>query len=243
MIRTWIAVTALVFAMTSNASAVELTDLLKPASPGHFDTTLFAGGYGSEVYGATHEGMELEQSLTRGIGATLRLSGYQLYNGSGFDNPIRPAPGRTTPFFFGRIAGGVDVSPWNGTHLLVLGGRDFGDSTSSSISAELSAWTAPISRHPINLSFGFNHYYENDVTNGLIDLRTICLSTGAMLLLAGAGSTIWGGGSAQGPKVQVGPDLGIFLRRSQVRLDLQTGYGSDHLYGILSLSRRFDWEE
>ncbi len=173
----------------------------------------------------------------------VRLSSYQLYHGSGFDNPILPAPGRTTPFFFGRAAGGIDLAPWLGTHLLVLGGRDFGDSESSSIAAELSAWSSTVGRHPINLSLGFNHYFENNVTNGLIDLRMVCMSTGAMMLLAGAGSVIWGGGSARGPKVQLGPDLGVFIRRLQTRFELQTGYGSDHVYGILNMSRRFDWEE
>ena len=64
-----------------------------------------------------------------------------------------------------------------------------------------------------------------------------------MLLLAGAGSVFRGGGSAKGPKVQLGPHLGIFLRRIQTRPDLQTGYVSDRIYGTLNMSRRFKWEE
>jgi hypothetical protein len=52
------------------------------------------------------------------------------------------------------------------------------------------------------------------------------------------------GQTAQGSaKVQAGPDLGLSLRDWKLRLDLQAGYGSDHEYGMLSFSRRFDWEE
>jgi hypothetical protein len=238
-----LAAALLILVISVDAGAGQFTDLFKPALPGHFDATLFGAGYGSELYGATHEGFELEQSLTRGIGAVARFSSYQLYHGSGFDNPIRAAPGQKVPFFFGRLAGGIDLAPWTGAHLVMLGGRDFGDSNSSSIAAEFSTWSSIHSRHPINFSLGFNHYYENEVFNGLIDLKIVCLSTRTMLLMAGAGSVIWGGGTARGPKVQVGPDLGIYLRRFKTRLDLQTGYGSDHIYGLLSFSRQFGWEE
>ncbi|HTW89892.1 MAG TPA: hypothetical protein VMD75_17990 [Candidatus Binataceae bacterium] len=232
----------LILAIAVDADASQFTDILNPASPGHFDATIFGAGFGSELYGATHEGVELEQSLTAGIGAVARISTYQLYHGSGFDNPIKPVPGQNAPFFFGRVAGGIDVVPWTSTHLLVLGGRDFGDSNSSSIGAEFSTWAFIHSIHPANFSLGFNHYYENEVSNGLIDIRMVCFSTGSMLLMAGAGSAIWGGGTL-GPKVQVGPDLGVYLRRFKLKLDLQTGYGSDHFYGLLSFSRQFAWEE
>jgi hypothetical protein len=233
----------LILLIAAEAGAGQFADLFAPPAPGHFDATIFGAGYGSEKYGATHAGVELEQSLTRGIGVVARLSGYQLYDGSGFDNPIKPAPGQKRPFYFGRFAGGIDLAPWTSTHLVVLGGRDVGDSNSSSIAAEFSTWSFVHSRHPANLSLGFNHYYENEVFNGLIDIKLVCFSTRTMMLLAGAGSAIWGGGTALGPKVQVGPDIGLYLRRFKTRLDLQTGYGSDHVYGLLSFSRQFAWEE
>jgi hypothetical protein len=39
------------------------------------------------------------------------------------------------------------------------------------------------------------------------------------------------------------PDAGIFFRKRHVSLDLQAGYGSSNIYGVLSLSRSFVWEE
>jgi hypothetical protein len=37
--------------------------------------------------------------------------------------------------------------------------------------------------------------------------------------------------------------LGLFLRDWNLRLDLQAGYGTDREFGMLSVSRSFDWEE
>src|ERR1700730_7658114 len=61
------------------------------ANPGHLSLTLFASGYGSNKYGTTHGGFELEQSVTSYVGVVGRASAYQIYQGTGFDNPISPA--------------------------------------------------------------------------------------------------------------------------------------------------------
>jgi hypothetical protein len=219
-----------------------LSDFMTLQSPGHFTLTTFGFAYGSPAYGATHEGIEAEQTITRRLGAVARLTGYQLYHGFAFDTPFAARPG--APFFFGRLEGGVDLNPAYGMHLLVLGGHDFGASHSAVIEESASVWGNVHHAHPIGLSVTSSHYFENNLTNGFIDLRTIALSTDKLMLLAGAGAIIWGGPTVIGSaKVQGGPDLGVYIRSLKLRLDLQAGYGNDHEYGMLSFSRSFDWEE
>ena len=83
----------------------------------------------------------------------------------------------------------------------------------------------------MNLSINSSHYFENDLTNGLIDVRLIALSTAKLMLLAGAGAIIWGHGSTPGVQVQGGPDVGFYFRDWKLRMDIQGGYGSDNEYG------------
>ena len=125
----------------------------------------------------------------------------------------------------------------------MLGGKDVGDSHSTVIEGSVSSWFLTRSAHPISFSIESSHYYENNVSNGVIDLRTVAASTGQFMLLAGTGCIIWGGGTAKGPKLDMGPDLGVFVRSLRVRIDLQTGYGSSHAYGFVTFSRHFDWDE
>lgn len=234
---------ALSFAtLTSRAWADMLTDFLTIAQPGHLTATPFGAAYASPSYYETHDGLELEQTLTRRISIVSRLTGYQQYHGAAFDTPI-PPPARA-PFFFGRFEGGIDLNPMYGAHLIVLGGHDVGDSHSAVIEESASAWINVHSAHPISFSVNSSHYFENDLTNGLIDLRMIALSTDKLMLTAGAGAIIWGGRTVKNSaKVQAGPDVGVFIRAWKLRFDLQAGYGSDQEYGTLTFSRSFDWQE
>jgi len=237
-----VVLTAAIVSSARRAAADTLSDFVTLASPGHFTLTTFGVAYGSEAYGATHQGVELQQTVTRRLTAVTRLTGYQLYHGFAYDTPFAARPG--APFFFGRFEGGVDLNPAYGLHLMVLGGHDFGASHSAVIEESASAWINVHSEHPINFSINSSHYFENSLTNGFVDLRTVALSTGKLMLLAGAGAFIWGGPTVKGgAKVQGGPDVGIFIRDWKLRLDLQAGYGNDHEYGMLSFSRSFDWEE
>jgi hypothetical protein len=232
---------ASILALAGSAAADMLSDFFTPAPP-HLTLTAFGSALGSPPYSTTHEGLEFEQTVTRPLGILARLTGYQIYHGAGFDTPFAPRPG--APFYLGRFEGGVDLNPAYGLHLLVLGGHDVGDSHSAVIEESASAWMNVHSAHPISLSISSSHYFENQLTNGLIDLRMVALSTDKLMLLAGAGGIIWGGQTVKGsPKGQGGPDLGLFLRDWKLRIDLQAGYGSDQEYGMLSLSRSFDWAE
>ncbi len=62
------------------------------ATPGRFNLTLFGGGFGSNQYGTTQEGVQAEQSITQYVGVVARATGYQLYMGHGFSNPLVPNP-------------------------------------------------------------------------------------------------------------------------------------------------------
>jgi hypothetical protein len=233
---------ALVLVLADRAGADMFTDFLTMQQPGHLTLTTFGAAYASPSYYATHQGLEFEQTLTRRLGIVARLTSYQQYHGAAYDTPI-PPPSRA-PFYFGRFEGGVDLNPMYGAHLILLGGRDVGDSHSTVIEESASAWMNVHSAHPISLSVNSSHYFENSLTNGLVDLRTIALSTNQLMLTAGVGAIIWGGRTVQGSaKVQGGPEVGLYIRDWKLRLGLQAGYGSDQEYGMLTFSRSFDWEE
>jgi hypothetical protein len=133
--------------------------------------------------------------------------------------------------------------PFPGASFAILGGEDVGDSHAPMFENDFSSWLWMHTPHPANFSYSTNHYYENGVTNGIIDLRTVALSTGQMILLLGAGGAIWGGGTVGQAKGQGGPDAGIFLRAWHMSIDLQAGYGSSHTYGTVGFSRVFSWDE
>jgi hypothetical protein len=225
-----------------DAAAQDLTEFFEFANPQRFDLRLFVSGYGAEKYGTTHEGFELDQTVTGALGIVARVSGYQIYQGTGFDSPLTPSA-HSAPRNFGRFEGGIQIVPFPGASFVMLGGEDVGDSHAPMFENDFSSWLWLHSRHPLNFSYSTNHYYQNGVTNGLIDLRTVAVSTGQMILLLGAGGAIWGGGTVGQAKGQGGPDLGIFLRGWRASIDLQAGYGSSHTYGTVSLSRDFSWDE
>ena len=236
-----IVLAALLLRPIGGAKADTFSALLQPAEPKHLSLTLFGAGYGSEAYGVTHEGFDLEQSITRGIGVTARVSTYLIYHGTGYDTPLNQT--RREPFFFGRFEGGINLSPMDGTNVAVLGGNDAGDSHSPLIEGSISTWINIHSAHPINFSISSSYYFQNNLSNGLIDLRTVVMSSGELMLLGGAGAIVWGGNLPQGAQVQGGPDVGFFLRRWKIRVDVQGGYGFHHEYGLVAFSRGFDWEE
>lgn len=217
------------------------------ATPGRFSLTLFGGGFGSNQYGTTQEGLQAEQSVTQYVGVVGRATGYQLYMGLGFANPLLPT---TTPgasgsarYNFGRFQGGLDFAVTPTIHLYVLGGDDAGDSDHANIEGDISAWFLAHSAHPLNFLVSSVHSWQNNVTSSSIDLRTVLLSTEDYMLLAGAGGVIYGGGFVSGVSGQGGPDLGVYYRPWQIGADIQAGYGSPDGYGQLTLYKQFSWSE
>jgi len=203
---------------------------------------LFISGYGSEKYGTTHEGFELQQSVIGQMSLVARATAYHIYQGTGFDSPLLPARKSSTRNF-GRFQGGVNLTLLPGVSLEVLGGEDVGDSHAPVIEGDFFSWLRPHSLHPINFSFGSTHFYENEVTSSRIDMRAIVLSTAELMLLVGAGGAIWGGGSVGDAKGQGGPDIGIFVRQWHANIDVQVGYGSSRMYGLVNFTRQFHWDE
>ncbi len=235
-------VVALILGRASRTAAQDLTQLLEPADPSRLSLRLFSSGYGADKYGTTHEGFEIDQTLTGALSVVGRVSAYQIYQGTGFDSPLTPSRHSSTRNF-GRLEGGLSLTPFPNTTFTMLSGEDVGDSDAPVFENDFSSWFAMQTLHPVNFSYSTSHYYNNDVTNGLIDLRTVVLSTGKIILLMGAGGAIWGGGPVGQAKGQGGPDLGIFFREWRMSIDLQAGYGSSHTYGTVGVSRTIGWDE
>src|SRR5271166_5234917 len=107
-------------------------------TPGRLDAMLFSGGYISDQYGVVQEGFQLEQSITRYVGAFGRVTGYELFVGSNFGSPLSPDGSHSARFNFGRAQGGLDFTLYPGTRLYISGGKDFADSHADVIEGDFS---------------------------------------------------------------------------------------------------------
>ena len=223
------------------ARSAPYSDFFSEANPQHFSLTMFASTFaGQYKYVASHEGFELEQTLTPYIGLVGRVSGYQIYEGDGWDTPLR---GESRPRNFGVLLAGLDFQPIQGTSLKVLSGGDVGDSDRARIEGDFSSWLWLHSRHPFNFAFTGDHFYNNDLSGGTVDLRTILTSSRDATWLIGGGGQLWDGGSTPHLMKEFGPDLGIVLRRLKTNLDVQAGYGNQGVYGTVAISHHFGWDE
>jgi hypothetical protein len=213
------------------------------ANPEKLTLTIYAGGFVSDQYGVTQEGFQFEQSVTPYLGLVGRATGYQLYIGHGFDNPLVPGTGYHARYNFGRFQGGLDIQPAEGTNLYLLGGADAGDSSAGVAEGDLSSWILMQSRHPVNLAVAAIYDSQNQVTSSEIDLRTIAWSNEKMVFLAGAGGALYAGGFVHGLDGQGGPLIGFYFPGWRLGLDAQAGYGTSHQYGQLSIYKQFSWIE
>lgn len=236
-------VLGLIAPFSSAIPAYTSSDIFELVTPPHVGVTLFAIGYGNEKYGSSQGGFQLEQSVNGLFGLVGRASAYQIFKGTiGYDSPLSPSS-RSATRDFGRFQGGVDITPLQGTSLVLLGGEDVGDSHAPVVEGDFSSWFGIHTTHPFNVSFTGSHYYQNGVTSGTYDLRTMAMSTANFILLLGGGGAIWGGGSLSAVKAHGGPEIEIFLRRWHLSVEVQAGYGSAHTYGVVSVSRQFSWDE
>ena len=212
------------------------------AKPQVLDAIAFGGGFGSQDYGSIQEGFQLQQSITPYMGIVGRASGYQLWTGDHFNNPLAPSTfTHGTRLNFGRLQGGMEFALYPGTTLVVLGGGDVGDSSAATIEGDFSSWILTHTHHPLNFSFSASHNYENHVTSSEIDLRMVALSTENYLVTAGGGGGIYQGGLISSAGGQGGPDLGVYLRRWGFGVDVQGGYGNAGGFGQLSFIKQFDF--
>jgi hypothetical protein len=243
MTRGAIFIAILIFAHIAMANAAApYSDFFTAANPPHLGLTMFLAGIGAESkYAATHEGFELEQTLTPYVGLVGRVAGYQGYQGDGWDWPGAGHDSR--PRNFGVLLGGLDFLPLQGTSFKMLGGSDVGDSDRARIEGDFSSWLWLHSRHPINLAFIGDHFYNNGLSSGAIDIRGVMSSSREMIWLIGAGGQLWGGGPEPHLMKEFGPDLGIVMRHWKLNLDFQAGYGNNHGYGTIAVSRHFGWDE
>lgn len=232
--------------VASGAAQAQVTlypNFLQLERPGRLNATLFGGGYGSDKYGTIQEGFQLEQSITRYVGVVGRVSGYQLFIGEGFDDPLAPGSGHAARLNFARMQAGADFTLYPGTHLYLLGGGDAGDSHAAVVEGDFSSWLFMHSPHPVNFSFSSNYNDQNQVVSSGIDLRAVVLSTEKYMVLAGGGGAIYAGGFVSSIQGQGGPDLSVYLRKLGMGVDLQAGYGDAHQYGQASLYKTWGFRE
>ena len=212
--------------------------------PGYLQATLFGGGFVSDHYGATDEGVQLEQSVTQYIGVFGRATGYQLYLNHGETSPLNPTSAHSSGLNFGRFQGGLDFTLYPGTNLFVSGGGAAGDADSTLIEGDFTSWLMPHSRHPLNFSFSSLHTFQNGVTSSEIDLQCAIKSTENWLLLGGAGGAIFGGGIIPGSlEGQGGPDFGAYYRPWKAGFSVQAGYGDAKNYAQLTIYKQLGWAE
>src|SRR5208282_5283247 len=216
----------------------QIARLTTPAQP-HLDVTLFGGGLASQDYYLTDEGIQLEQSITEGLGIVGRVTGYQLWVEKNSTSPLEPSDQPANRLNFGRFQLGFDLSPLQGFNFVFLGGHDVGDSDAWTVESDISMWFMLGDPHPFNVFIAPVHNFQNDVTSSEIDLRVVAMQTPDWILLLGAGGSVYGGGFINGIDGQGGPIVGIYNRLYQIGADLQFGYGSPGVYGELNLYKTF----
>jgi len=246
-VRLVAAIATLWIAGAASLARAQLSDLypgfLTLATPGRLDATLFGGGFGSENYGVIQEGFQLEQSVTPYVGVFGRATGYQLFVGGDASSPFNPTAAHAPRLNFGRLQGGIDFKLYPGTSLFLSGGHDVADSDGSIIEGDFSSWLLPHTTHPVNFAFSSVHDFQNEVTSTAVDIQVAVLSTERWLAMVGGGGAFYAGGFIAGAQGQGGLDLGLYYRPWQMGVALQSGYGSPHGYGQLSLYKQLSFIE
>jgi len=217
--------------------------MFESQSPGQLSLLVYGGGYWSKEYASTQQGVQLEQSLTKGISFVGRASGYELYVGGGFDDPLDPGTGHEARINFGRFEGGLDLSPIQGTYLYLLGGGDIADSKATVAEADFSTWMFRERPHPLNLVMSVSYNSQNMITSGEVDLRMILHSDQQVVLTGGLSGAGFAGGFVHGFSTQAGATLGAYSPEWQIGFDGQFGYASTSVYGQVAIFKRFAWTE
>ncbi|HJU09994.1 MAG TPA: hypothetical protein VJ728_03910, partial [Candidatus Binataceae bacterium] len=83
-------------------------------NPEVLDVILYGGGYGSPKYGTIQEALQLEQTITPYFGIVGRVTGYQLWIGDDFANPLAPGKGHSGRLNFARLQAGGEFALYPG---------------------------------------------------------------------------------------------------------------------------------
>lgn len=220
------------------ATLGQLARITTPAQP-HLTATVFGGGFAAEDYYLTDEGIQLEQSVTEGLGIVGRATGYQLWIQRRSTSPLAPSNNVVNRLNFGRFEAGFDLSPLEGTNFVLLGGHDVGDSDAWVIEADFSTWLFLSTQHPVQLFIAPVHDFQNDVTSSEIDILAVVTQTPDWILMLGAGGAVYGGGFIRGLDGQGGPMVEVYNKAWALGATLQAGYGTPGFYGMLNLYKTF----
>ena len=228
---------------TRPTSSSLFSNIFQSQNPGQLSLLVFGSGYWSTRYASTEQGFQLEQSLTKGISVVGRATGYQLYLGGGYDDPLDPGTGHEARFNFGRFEGGFALSPMPGTYLYLLGGGDVADSNAGVFEADFATWTFRERAHPLNIAMNVSYDSQNLITSGEVDLRLILHSDQRVMLTGGLSGAGFAGGFVRGFSTEGGANIGAYSPQWQIGFDGQVGYASTSVYGQIAFFKRFAWTE
>jgi len=221
---------------------------LLPATPPHLDVSLFtggieAGGFSPERYQVIVEGVEAEQSITRGLSLVGRATGIELWTHGNFSNPLQPSTTGKARLNFARLQGGIRLKPIKDLEVTILGGRDAGDSSAAVIEGDIRYSMLTRSEHPTSVSATTVHDYENGITSSEIDFRSMLFIGNSLAIYVGPGGQLYGGGIIPHLQGQGGAIVGAMLRRYNLGIELQSGYGNAGEYTQLSIFKGFSVRE
>jgi len=233
---------------TSGQSGDDWRRFLEPRVPPYLECTLFtggieAGGFSPERYQALLEGIEADQSVTHGVALVGRVTGVELLIHGNFSNPLQPSDTGHPRLNFARLQGGIRLTPLPELDVTLLGGSDVGDSSAAVIEGDTRYTMFLSAEHPTTFSTATVHDYQNGVTSSEIDFRSILVNSNRLALYAGPGGQLYGGGIVPTTQGQGGAILGAMLRRYNLGIEVQSGYGNAGEYTQLTLFKSFSIRE
>jgi hypothetical protein len=208
-----------------------------------FNLTIFGGGYMSQDVGLTSTAIQAEQSLTEGLGLMVRITGVQLYLFQRATSPLAPSNQAVGRLNYGRFQVGFDLKPTSSTSIMLLGGRDVGDSDAWSFETDISQWLLMGYSHPVNVFLVPSYDTQNLITSSEIDLTVMLKQNQSWAWMAGLGDTLSVGGFIHGVDGSTGPVMRLFYLPMQLGGSLYAGYGSTGYYGMIILSKGFTLSE
>ena len=221
----------------------QIIDRMTAPTKPNLNLTIFGGGFMSQDVGLTSTAIQAEQSLTQGLGLMVRVTGVQLYLFQRATSPLAPSNQAVGRLNYGRFQVGFDLKPTNSTSIMLLGGRDVGDSDAWSFETDISQWLLMGYSHPINLFLVPSYDTQNLITSSEIDITVMLKQNQSWAWMGGLGNSLSVGGFIHGVDGTTGPVMRLFYLPMQLGASLYAGYGSTGYDGMLILSKGFTLDD